>query len=118
MIAWMQDMGCWDTTKGAIDSVLQNSLVKQARLLVSLGFAIASYASVCQDFNEKFVNTKLELSFSPPNDRCVPYFELAQTLMTGQEPNSILYDYVDGEPQVRQLVCPYNPAQRKRGNII
>ncbi len=86
--------------KGCIDAVLANELVKLLRLVVTLFMAVTSYTGVFNEFNAKVVNRKLDLSFSPPDDRCVPYFDKAEALAQGQEPDSVLYSYVDGEPQV------------------
>ena len=91
---------CWDPVKGCIDAVLENKLVKDIRLVVTLFMAVTSYVAVFKEFDQKFIDRKLDLSFSPPDDRCVPYFDKAEQLVQGQEPNSILYSYVDGEPQV------------------
>jgi hypothetical protein len=86
--------------KGCIDAILENKLVKDIRLVVTLFMAVTSYVAVFKEFDQKFIDRKLDLSFSPPDDRCVPYFDKAEQLVQGQEPNSILYSYVDGEPQV------------------
>jgi hypothetical protein len=91
---------CWEPLKGCIDAILQNELVKIVRLVFTLAMAVTSYTAVFNEFDQKVVNQKLSLSFQPPDDRCVPYFDKAEQLMEGQEPKSILYSYVDGEPQV------------------
>lgn len=95
---------CWDPLKGFIDAVLENKLVKDVRLLVTLFMAVTSYVAVGKELRQRFLDPHLDLSFAPPDDRCVPYFDRAEQLVEGQEPNSILYSYVDGEPQVGEGV--------------
>ena len=70
------------------------------RTIISFCMAMYSYIEIYQTFADN-QRTTLDLSFSPPDDRCVPFFDLVKHLPVDPLPKSVLYTYDQGVATVR-----------------
>ena len=67
------------------------------RLLVSCLFSLYSYSEIWKEFHSMTATT-LDLTFSLPDDRCVPFFDKASKLAG---PDHVLYYYISATAYVR-----------------